>query len=215
MGAPVKTVATEKLPPRKHRDLCQAKARCDQILNAAESCFRQRGFHNASMTEIARTAAMSPGHIYNYFACKEDIIAAIIQRDIDKCQLRLQQIGNADNVLDAVMDGALEALPSNLDPERSGLMLEIFAEAGRNPAVAAMAQSVDAASRQALMSLIKTGLGEQGKLSDQDIEARVEIMITLLQGLYLRSVVNKETCLAARHDAMRLVLAVLLSDRIV
>ena len=56
----------------------RAEVRRQQVLDAAAQCFRASGFHGASMAEIARTAGMSPGHIYNLFANKDDIISAIV-----------------------------------------------------------------------------------------------------------------------------------------
>ena len=47
------------------------------ILDAAERCFAQSGFHQASMHDICVAAGMSPGNLYRYFASKEAIIAGI------------------------------------------------------------------------------------------------------------------------------------------
>ena len=58
----------------------RAQARRQQVLTAAAECFRRRGFHGASMAEIAKTAGMSAGHIYNLFENKDDVIAAIVER---------------------------------------------------------------------------------------------------------------------------------------
>ena len=55
----------------------KAAQRCEEILDAAIRCFREKGFHAASMSSIAKAFGMSAGHIYNYFDSKEDIIEAI------------------------------------------------------------------------------------------------------------------------------------------
>ena len=54
------------------------------MLDAAAICFRNHGFHGASMAQISKTAGMSPGHIYHYFDNKEAIIAAIVERDMEE-----------------------------------------------------------------------------------------------------------------------------------
>jgi len=55
--------------------------RRDEILVAAQACFARAGFHQTSMQEICSEAQMSPGNLYRYFRSKEDIIAAIAERD--------------------------------------------------------------------------------------------------------------------------------------
>jgi AcrR family transcriptional regulator len=54
--------------------------RRNEILDAAWSCFAQKGYHGATMQDICDEAEMSPGALYRYFKGKEEILAAINQR---------------------------------------------------------------------------------------------------------------------------------------
>ncbi|WP_418138324.1 TetR/AcrR family transcriptional regulator [Marinomonas sp. RS-M-Aa-14] len=58
---------TNKLP----YDSAQRK-QC--IIDATEQHALTKGFHKASMSEIAKSAGLSVGQIYRYFAHKDDII---------------------------------------------------------------------------------------------------------------------------------------------
>jgi AcrR family transcriptional regulator len=49
------------------------------ILDAAEEVFAARGFHGARVQEIARTARIAVGTIYNHFPQKEDILLALLE----------------------------------------------------------------------------------------------------------------------------------------
>jgi TetR/AcrR family fatty acid metabolism transcriptional regulator len=53
------------------------ESRRTQILEAASKVFARRGFHRATIAEIARTARLSEGSIYNYFRSKEDLLVNI------------------------------------------------------------------------------------------------------------------------------------------
>lgn len=55
--------------------------RHDLILRAARTCMIEKGFHNASIKNIAACANVSAGLIYRYFENKESIIEALV-RDI-------------------------------------------------------------------------------------------------------------------------------------
>lgn len=52
----------------------------EQILDGAWRMFRQKGFDAASMNDITKEAGVSKGTIYVYFANKEELFAALIDR---------------------------------------------------------------------------------------------------------------------------------------
>ena len=56
------------------------EARRNQILDAAAQVFAEKGFHRATTREIASTAGISEGTIYNYFDSKEDLLVGIMTR---------------------------------------------------------------------------------------------------------------------------------------
>jgi AcrR family transcriptional regulator len=56
------------------------EARRNQILDAAAKVFAQKGFHRATTREIAQTAGVSEGTIYNYFDSKGDLLISIMMR---------------------------------------------------------------------------------------------------------------------------------------
>ena len=52
-------------------------ARRDQIVRAAEKIFAEKGFHEATIAEIAGSAGVSEPTIYEYFSSKEEILFTI------------------------------------------------------------------------------------------------------------------------------------------
>ena len=57
-----------------------SEERKDQIMNAAEEVFTQKGLDNARMDDIAEETGLSKGTLYLYFKSKDDLIAAILDR---------------------------------------------------------------------------------------------------------------------------------------
>ncbi|MBS1204738.1 MAG: hypothetical protein H6R25_1637 [Proteobacteria bacterium] len=53
--------------------------RHDLILRAARACMIEKGFHNASIKNIAACANVSAGLIYRYFENKDSIIEALVK----------------------------------------------------------------------------------------------------------------------------------------
>lgn len=165
--------------------------RRQQILDAAERCFRERGFHSASMAEIARTFGMSAGHIYNHFDSKEAIIAAIVERDLAEFFRRAEELRGARDLHKAIIDRIEPRVADRLNRSKSALQIEVMAEAGRNPRVAEMVQSVDARVRATLRCLLQ-GASPDGQ-PVRDLDGKVDVLMALFDGLMIR---------ALRHPAI-------------
>lgn len=54
-------------------------ARREQILDEAATLFSRRGYHAASMRELANVTGLLPGSLYAHFASKEDILFGVVQ----------------------------------------------------------------------------------------------------------------------------------------
>ena len=57
-----------------------SEERKDQIMNAAEQVFSQKGFSDARMDDIAEETGLSKGTLYLYYKSKDDLIIAILDR---------------------------------------------------------------------------------------------------------------------------------------
>ena len=55
-------------------------ARRKQILDAATQVFAEKGFHRATIKEIAQVAGIADGTIYTYFARKDEVLLAVLDR---------------------------------------------------------------------------------------------------------------------------------------
>ncbi|AVJ16606.1 TetR/AcrR family transcriptional regulator [Serratia rhizosphaerae] len=159
----------------------QAKAelRRNQIVAAAKVCFRQYGFHAASMAEIAQRSALSVGQIYRYFVNKDAIIAEIVDRIINDKMRRLEDLSDHINLIAGTLaTRTLYQLPGQSEDDHL-LMLEVTAEATRNPAVAAMLSDAEAR----LFRHVCRNLQQlYPSFSDEEIAARVEFIAVLSEG---------------------------------
>ncbi len=167
----------------------RARGRREQVLEAAAECFRRSGFHGASMAEIAKTAQMSPGHIYNLFENKEEIIAAIVERDRDEIVRDISE-GEAGDDLIANMIGWVEKCVE--DATQFGdvaLSIEVLAEACRNPKLAAVVQASERVIQERATAYVRKALGDRAsELSDDEIVARSTVIGVLFNGLMNQSI---------------------------
>lgn len=66
-------------------------ARRTQILNAATKVFAEKGFHRATVKDIARAAGVADGTVYNYFGSKSDVLMGILNR-LNETEQREEQL---------------------------------------------------------------------------------------------------------------------------
>ena len=62
---------------KKNRKAPKNPAKRLSILEAAESIFGEKGFHEATISDIAKKAHVSEATIYDYFSCKEELLFSI------------------------------------------------------------------------------------------------------------------------------------------
>lgn len=135
------------------------QARRNHILDAAEKCFAQNGFHATTMQMLCSEAGISPGALYVYFDSKEALIAGICERDRTEFSERFANIADAADVL-----AALNNLASHyfIDEPRHKLALtvEIGAESVRNDAVGEMFKACDETIGESFLGLLERLVAE-------------------------------------------------------
>ncbi|MGO2073982.1 MAG: TetR/AcrR family transcriptional regulator [Pseudoalteromonas sp.] len=200
---------TEKA--KRQTDPTLAQARREQVLCAAANCFKRKGYHGAGMAEISKTAGMSAGHIYNYFASKEAIIESIIERDMEEMFSIFQQFeSQPGDLVSVLLDGLDHGVERHTDMNQGRLDLEMLAEAARNEKVAILLRESDTHAREKMRSLL---IGERSSIkaaNTAEINSRIEVMFALMGGLVLRKILNpnidKKTLLIALRPAMEALL---------
>jgi TetR/AcrR family transcriptional regulator, fatty acid metabolism regulator protein len=74
----------------------QRLERQELILQAAEQVFAEKGYRDASMDEIAARVGIGTATIYLHYRSKEELmIAAVIERDLQKVIYRVREINQA------------------------------------------------------------------------------------------------------------------------
>ena len=66
------------------------------ILKAAEKIFAQKGFHEATISDIAKKAEVSEATIYDYFSSKEELLFSTPAETIHQYQEKNLEIRNTE-----------------------------------------------------------------------------------------------------------------------
>lgn len=167
----------------------RADKRRRQVLDAAGDCFREEGFHGASMSRIAARADMSVGHIYRYFDSKEAIIIALVERDCAKFDAWLRRMISTAASIEKIIENLRKSIPWMLNRDRAAIFLEMHAEAGRNPKIACVLSEMDQDLRGLLKALIaRVRSGRPG--APEVTDSTIEMVLLMIQGLAARITLN-------------------------
>jgi AcrR family transcriptional regulator len=114
--------------------LSKSDQRRETILDVARECFLAEGYAATSMSTIAARLGGSKGTLYNYFRNKDDLFAAMMQRQCGELQESLfdvdLQTGDPETVLTHFARGFLGHL---MQPPALGIHRLVISESERFP----------------------------------------------------------------------------------
>lgn len=91
----------------------------DDILEAAAQVFRQKGFHGASMQDIAQAVSLQKASLYHHVSSKQEILLALLDRALELLLERISAISvqemPADKKLREMVRAYLQILTENTD----------------------------------------------------------------------------------------------------
>jgi AcrR family transcriptional regulator len=152
-----------------------------KLLKAAGAVFARRGYHAATLDEIAQRAGVSKGALYYNFASKEDLFLALLSDRLG------EPMGDVDAFYSRV----------ERDPRWAPLFFEFMAWSGREPRHRAelrrrFFRPARESTRASIASGTRTGTGageEDDDLTGEELAAAVN---ALVNGLLLERLFDPE-----------------------
>ncbi len=91
----------------------------DEILDAAAQIFREKGFHAASMQDIAKAVNLQKASLYYHVSSKQDILSALLDRALDLLIEHIESVQSQslspDEKLRQAMSVYLQLMLENID----------------------------------------------------------------------------------------------------
>lgn len=184
-----------------------------RILGAAEHCFIEHGFHAASMADIGAAAGMSPGLIYRYFHGKNQIVQAIIEQHLetDGCP-STDSLHTCEDFCAGLLE-KFESWRRRDDPHmNAALMLELTAEAARDPEIMRITRAKDQVVMQKVTAAVQRAAQAEGvRLTPAAAQIRSVVLQCLMEGLACRAVRDPDLSARQLKPLIGKVLAALLT----
>src|SRR5437588_657672 len=178
--------------------------RREQIMQAAVVCFAKRGFHQASMHDISAEAGISVGLIYRYFENKEAVISAMADRHKKEIQDVLERAKQAPTLLESLEVLFTAHCCENEPKIQSAFVVDLYAEASRNPQVADLVRDVLQTAMDGVTDLIARS--PEGKNASHGLtpDELSELIFAVARGMLMRDVLQPQEMTAAERRTRQL-----------
>ncbi|MCC7033432.1 MAG: TetR family transcriptional regulator [Acidobacteria bacterium] len=130
-----------------------------EILKSAAAAFRRRGYHGASVDEIASALEMTKGNLYYYFRNKEDILFACHDYSLDILLTLLKEVQQEPISPDQKLRRLILAFVHLILDELQGTALTLSPEALSAPLLVKIIAKRDEFDR-GLRAIIRQGMEE-------------------------------------------------------
>jgi TetR/AcrR family transcriptional repressor of uid operon len=178
-----------------------------QILDAALVCFAKRGFHQASMHDISAEAGISVGLIYRYFENKEAVISSMADRHKKEIYDMLARARQAPTLLESLEILFTAHCCENEPRVISAFVVDIYAEASRNPQVADLVRDVLKTAMDGVTELIARAKEVQSAEHGLTPAELSELIFAVARGMLMFDVLRPQEMTAAERRTRQLEVA--------
>jgi TetR/AcrR family transcriptional regulator, repressor for uid operon len=195
--------SSSRLMSQPHIDASNGDRR-SQILEAALVCFAKRGFHQTSMHDISGEAGISVGLIYRYFENKEAVISAMADRHKEEIQQMLERARQAPSLLESLEILFTAHCCENEPRLISAFVVDLYAEASRNPHVADLTRDVLETAMAGVRDLIARAPEGQDTGSNLTPDDLAELIFAVARGMLMLDVLRPHEMTAAERRTRQL-----------
>lgn len=161
-------------------------------MDAAISCFAEKGYYETSMDDIVRAAGLSKGSLYWHFPSKRDLFRSLIESWMAEALTglpeRIAQCNSAAEKISVLMDAPRDTLAAR--PELARAQLEFMAQSIRDPEIREWFRQTYLAQRLFIAQIIAEGV-ESGELRPVPVEAVARMTMAYADGMWLHRELNE------------------------
>lgn len=168
-------------------------------------CFAKHGFHQASMHDISAEAGISVGLIYRYFANKEAVIAAMAEGHKKEIHDVLERARQAPSLLESLEILFTAHCCENSPQVQSAFVVDLYAEASRNPQIADLVRDVLQTAMDGVTDLIaRSPEAKEGATHGLQAHEMAELIFAVARGMLMRDVLQPQEMTAEERRVRQL-----------
>ena len=182
-------MALEPLTPARRRQQTR-----EYLLRAAAQVFAERGFHGASLDEVASVAGFTKGAVYSNFKNKEDLFLALLEAHFER---ELADVRTTLETTEGSLDAQLSEFARLIHLQEEGvgdswatLYEEFHLYAMRNPAVRQQLADFYRVDVAAVAEIIEGERARQGIEIPESAEDAARFVVALMRGISMMRAID-------------------------
>ena len=168
----------------------------DHLLAAAAQVFAERGFHGASLDDVAAVAGFTKGAVYSNFKNKEGLFLALFKANYDREMDELRATLDASEVPSQFRLSDFVALIREQTRKAGGnfgvLYEEFWLYAARNPAAREQLTRIEDENVRGVAEVLEAEWTRQGIKPFEPAERAARIIVVLFRGIGMLGVLQPE-----------------------
>lgn len=187
------------LTPARRRELTR-----QSLLEAAARVFAERGFHGATLDDVAAVAGFTKGAVYSNFKSKDDLFLALLEHHLAQGDLRLRAAIEQSDVPPEQRLGDFVMLIREAGPQDAPPWSELYQEfstyALRNEEARSKLAELDRRQAQSLAAILFERRAINGIDTEQTAHRLALVVLSLMKGLDQWALVDPGSVDAAVFD---------------
>lgn len=167
------------------------KQRRQQIMEAAISCFADKGYYETSMDDIVKAAGLSKGSLYWYFKSKRELFRSLLESWFEEItEGFVEAVAQAESAREKIVvtiDAVTQTVA--LRPELARAQLEFFAMALRDEDIRDWLRENYASQREFFAGILEEGIAS-GEFRPVPVDAVARMIMAYFDGAWLHQELN-------------------------
>ncbi|MGP8060927.1 MAG: TetR/AcrR family transcriptional regulator [Acidimicrobiales bacterium] len=156
------------------------------LLAAAAQVFGERGFHGATLEQVAAAAGFTKGAVYSNFESKEDLFLALAEEHVNEVLERVRAMVGASEVspsdrLEDFTELAIESFAGEQDS--TALYLEFWLYALRHPEARQRLGAIERAQASAIEAIVNDQRDRHSSTGGEDSATVARLILALFHGI--------------------------------
>lgn len=165
--------------------------RTRQIIEAARTCFLDKGYFDTKMDDIARAASLSKGGVYFHFDSKRDIFRALVSSDYQSISSVLTQaLTNEGTIRERMLSLSKSFFTAFSQGKRARMMVIVSEMSMRDEEVRKEMLLASHSYVEQTCNLLNEGIKQGALRSDIDVEAVAFLLKTVVDGFQANAMVG-------------------------
>ncbi|MGO9457294.1 MAG: TetR/AcrR family transcriptional regulator [Acidimicrobiales bacterium] len=176
----------------------------EHLLAAAAEVFAHRGYHEATLEEIAAAAGFTKGAVYSNFASKEDLFLTLTEVHVDEMLSRVRtMIDSSDVPAGDRLEEFARLAAENFEREKSSsaLYMEFWLYASRHPKARERLAAIDRAQSAAIESMVKDDQKRRGAGATLQADVMAKLVVALFHGIGVVGMIDPDAVDTAFFEA--------------